>query len=301
MCIFQRPLSIMFPRCSNSSHFEVFCFHSLNETTGVVLSLVLIFFTCVYFSRKSILFQLFSTHFPSLNFSLAYCVVFQRILFNCVLFLSYIHPHISIEIIWPNKSIFAFAFLFLFVPDFHATDFDLSRPISQLAESSERTHFVCIPSYNFSRPVSPFLLSISSDFYKAYLERHDSQYTVSLNQHCQTEHTSQQFCLPAIFTSLDVDFLLDFLERTPQAVFAPRLFLSVIRLIISFFPTHVFLIWYKCISLAICAFDPPLQKIYSRFYETPVTPFWLNLLPPPISLDHVLFFLVMYSYFHTPN
>ena len=118
----------------------------------------------------------------------------------------------------------------MFVPDFHATDFDLSRPISQLAESSERTHFVCIPSYNFSRPVSPFLLSISSDFYKAYLERHDSQYTVSLNQHCQTEHTSQQFCLPAIFTSLDVDFLLDFLERTPQAVFAPRLFLSVIRL-----------------------------------------------------------------------
>lgn len=115
------------------------------------------------------------------------------------------------------------------VPDFHAMDFDLFRPISQLAESSERTHFVCIPSYGFSHPVSPFLLSISSDFYKAYLARHDNQYTVSLCQHCQTEHTSQQFCLPATFTSLEVDFILDFLEQTPQTVFAPRSFFSVIR------------------------------------------------------------------------
>ena len=115
------------------------------------------------------------------------------------------------------------------VPDFHAMDFDLSFPISQLAESSERTHFVCIPSYGFSRPVSPFLLSISSDFYKAYLARHDNQYTVSLCQHCQTEHTSQQFCFPATFTSLEVDFILDFREQTPQTVFVPRLFFSVIR------------------------------------------------------------------------
>ena len=108
-------------------------------------------------------------------------------------------------------------------------DFDLSRPISQLAELSERTHFVCIPSYGFSRQVSPFLLSISSDFYKAYLARHDNQYTVSLCQHCQTEHTSQQFCFPATFTSLEVDFILDFREQTPQTVFVPRLFFSVIR------------------------------------------------------------------------
>ena len=126
------------------------------------------------------------------------------------------------------------------VPDFHAMDFDLFRPISQLAESSERTHFVCIPSYGFSRPVSPFLLSISSDFYKAYLARHDNQYTVSLCQHCQTEHTSQQFCLPATFTSLEVDFILDFLEQTPQTVFAPRSFFSVIcRCDYPLFPTHV--------------------------------------------------------------
>ena len=119
-------------------------------------------------------------------------------------------------------------------------DFDLSRRISQLAESSERTHFVCIPSYGFSRPVSPFLLSISSDFYEAYLARHDNHYTVSLCQHCQTEHTSQQFCLPATFTSLEVDFILDFLEQTPQTVFAPRLFFSVIRLCdYLLFPPHV--------------------------------------------------------------
>ena len=126
------------------------------------------------------------------------------------------------------------------VPDFHAMDFDLSFPISQLAESSERTHFVCIPSYGFSRPVSPFLLSISSDFYEAYLARHDNHYTVSLCQHCQTEHTSQQFCLPATFTFLEVDFILDFLEQTPQTVFAPRSFFSVIRRCdYPLFPTHV--------------------------------------------------------------
>ena len=114
------------------------------------------------------------------------------------------------------------------VPDFHAMDFDLFRPISQLAESSERTHFVCIPSYGFSRPVSPFLLSISSDFYKAYLARHDNQYTVSLCQHCQTEHTSY------------FDFILDFLEQTTQTVFAPRSFFSVIRRCdYPLFPTYV--------------------------------------------------------------
>ena len=154
--------------------------------------------------------------------------------------LVYIHPNISFAITRLTKSIFAFAFLFLSVPDFHAMDFDLSRRISQLAESSERTQLVCIPSYGFSHPVSPFLLSISSDFYKAYLERHDNQYTVSLCQHCQTAHTSQQFCLPATFTSLEVDFILDFLEKTPQAVFAPRLFFSVIRLYdYLLFPIHV--------------------------------------------------------------
>lgn len=172
-------------------------------------------------------------------------------------------------------------------------DFDLSRPISQLAESSERTHFVCIPSYGFSRPVSPFLLSISSDFYKAYLARHDNQYTVSLCQHCQTEHTSQQFCLPATFTSLEVDFILDFLEQTPQTVFAPRLFFSVIRRCdYPLFPTHVIFDLMQIISLAICALDPPSQRIYLSFYATAVTPFWLNLLPLPIFLDHVSFFFV---------
>ena len=170
-------------------------------------------------------------------------------------------------------------------------DFDLSRPISQLAESSERTHFVCIPSYNFSRPVSPFVLSISSDFYRAYLERHNSQYTVSLCRHRQTEHTSKQFCLPATFISLDVDFLSDFLERTPQAVFVPRLFLSVIRLWdYLLFPTNVVFDLIQMYIPRHMRLRSPLQKIYSRFYETAVTPFWLNLLPPSISLDHVSFF-----------
>ena len=167
--------------------------------------------------------------------------------------LVYIHPNISIAITRLTKSIFAFAFLFLSVPDFHAMDFDLSRPISQLAESSERTQFVCIPSYGFSRPVSPFLLSISSDFYKAYLERHDNQYTVSLCQRCQTAHTSQQLCLPATFTSLEVDFILDFLEKNSSGCFCPSFvfFFSYSPLRLSPFSDTCHFLF----SLAICAFD----------------------------------------------
>ena len=181
-------------------------------------------------------------------------------------------------------------------------DFDLSRPISQLAESSERTHFVCIPSYNFSRPVSPFVLSISSDFYRAYLERHNSQYTVSLCRHRQTEHTSKQFCLPATFISLDVDFLSDFLERTPQAVFVPRLFLSVIRLWdYLLFPTNV-------------VFD--LIQMYIPRHMRLRSPFTEDLLALLRNSSHAvlaqsfaaiyfsgsrILFLVMYSYLHTPH
>ena len=42
------------------------------------------------------------------------------------------------------------------VPTFcSAVDFDLSRPISQLVESPEKTHLICIPAYGFSLSQHP--------------------------------------------------------------------------------------------------------------------------------------------------
>ena len=54
--------------------------------------------------------------------------------------------------------------------------------------------------------------------------------TTSSCSHCRSEHSVQQFCLPSDYSPAEVNFLFDFLERTPQATFAPDLFLSVIRL-----------------------------------------------------------------------
>ena len=105
-----------------------------------------------------------------------------------------------------------------------------SRPILQLAESSHKTHIVRVPAYAFSRLVSPSLLSFCSPFYEAFLNRHDTNFTTSSCSHCGSEHSVQQFCLPSDYSPAEVNFLLDFLERTPQATFAPDLFLSVIRL-----------------------------------------------------------------------
>ena len=139
-------------------------------------------------------------------------------------------------------------------------------PSHLLKESSERTHFVCIPSYGFSRPASPFLLSISSDFYKAYLARHDNQYTVSLCQHCQTEHTSQQFCLPATFTFLEVDLILDFLEQTPQTVFAPRSFFPLFAAAIIPFFRHMSFLNYANLSPSPYAHSIPLHSGFTRAF-----------------------------------
>ena len=109
-------------------------------------------------------------------------------------------------------------------------DFHQSRPILQLAESSHKTHIVRVPAYAFSRLVSPSLLSFCSPFYEAFLNRYDTNFTTSSCSHCGSEHSVQQFCLPSDYSPVEVNFLFDFLERTPQATFAPDLFLSVIRL-----------------------------------------------------------------------
>ena len=72
--------------------------------------------------------------------------------------------------------------------------------------------------------------------------------------HCGSEHSVQQFCSPA-----EVNFLLDFLERTPRATFAPDLFLSVIRL------CDYLLIAHHVIFDLIQLYIPRHLRFFSRF------------------------------------
>ena len=99
-----------------------------------------------------------------------------------------------------------------------------SRPITQLADSPHKTHEICISAFNSVRQVSPALLSYCSQFYQAYLSRHDDDTTTSRCAHCQTD------CLPYVYSPFEVNLLLDFLERTPQAAFPGAILFSLIRL-----------------------------------------------------------------------
>ena len=105
-----------------------------------------------------------------------------------------------------------------------------SRPIIQLAESLHRIHEICIPAYSYSRFLSPGLMSFNSAFYNSYLQRHDNEYTVTFCANCSYSHTSTRFCLPYLHSPYELDFLLDFLQYTPQNSISPSLFLSLIRL-----------------------------------------------------------------------
>lgn len=103
------------------------------------------------------------------------------------------------------------------------------RPIKQLAESPARTHLLCIPVYNYARLISPVLLAHCSPVYEAFLRHHNRSSTFRCT-HCALEHNSLRFCFPAIHTPYELDFLMDFLELTPQAVFSLSRFLSFLRL-----------------------------------------------------------------------
>ena len=105
-----------------------------------------------------------------------------------------------------------------------------SRPIIQLAESPYRTHEICIPAYSYSRFVSPGLMSFDSAFYNSYLQRHDNEYTVPFCAKSSHSHTSTRFCLSYLYSPYELDFLIDFLEYTPQNSISSSLFLSLIRL-----------------------------------------------------------------------
>ena len=48
--------------------------------------------------------------------------------------------------------------------------------------------------------------------------------------HCYKVHTKQRFCFSAVYTPYELDFLLDFLELTPQSTFSLSRFLSLLRL-----------------------------------------------------------------------
>ena len=76
----------------------------------------------------------------------------------------------------------------------------------------------------------PGLMSFNSAFYNSYLQRHDNEYTVTFCANCSYSHTSTRFCLRYLYSPYELDFLLDFLEYTPQNSISPSLFLSLIRL-----------------------------------------------------------------------
>ena len=136
---------------------------------------------------------------------------------------------LSVFVFVSTYLLFAFSFVLDCLSSL-SMDFYQCHPILQLAESSDKTHIVRVPAYAFSRLVSPSLLSFCSPFYDAFLNRHDTNFTTSSCSHCGSEHSVQQFCLPSDYSPAEVNFLFDFLERTPQATFAPYLFLSVIHL-----------------------------------------------------------------------
>lgn len=108
-------------------------------------------------------------------------------------------------------------------------DLEPDRPIKQLAESPVKTHLLCIPAYNYTRFVSPVLLSHCSPVYNAYL-MFNGVFATSRCSHCLRVHTKQRFCFSAVYTPYELDFLLDFLELTPQSAFSLSRFLSLLRL-----------------------------------------------------------------------
>ena len=108
-------------------------------------------------------------------------------------------------------------------------DLEPDRPIKQLAESPPKTYLLCIPAYNYIRFVSPVLFSHCSPVYHAYL-MFNGVFATSRCSHCYKIHTKQRFCFSAVYTPYELDFLLDFLELTPQSTFSLSRFLSLLRL-----------------------------------------------------------------------
>ena len=93
MCIFQGLLSLMYARCSNSSHFAMIRLLFAKWINQCCSFTCVYFFTCDYFSRKSN-FNLFSSSSLSLTFRPAYYVVFPTNSFQLCAIPYFISVHI---------------------------------------------------------------------------------------------------------------------------------------------------------------------------------------------------------------
>ena len=142
-------------------------------------------------------------------------------------------------------------------------DLEPDRPIKQLAESPAKTYLLCIPAYNYTRLVSPVLLSYCSPVQNAYL-LFNGVFATSRCSHCYRVHKKQRFCFSVVYTPHELDFLLDFLELTPQSTSSPSPFLSLLRLC-------DFLLLPKVLIFDLTQFYVPRHLRYrSLFTEAPV-------------------------------
>lgn len=160
-----------------------------------------------------------------------------------------------------------------------------SRSIIQPAESPYRTHEICIPAYSYSRFVSLGLMSFNSAFHNSYLHRHDNEYTVPFCANCSYSHTSTRFCLPYLYSPYELDFLIDFLEYTPQNSISPSLFLSLIRLCdycICYLIQPLLSTWYIYIFLKILQIVH-IWRLWLTFLMPLVIANWVSNLPQIIS------------------
>lgn len=101
--------------------------------------------------------------------------------------------------------------------------------IPQMLESVHRNNQIAIPRYGYFRNISSTALSCMSSFYEAFRNNHSSRFSAYCTN-CNSEHSSALLCLPDNFSPYILDFLIDFLEGTPQSVLPPSLFFPLIRL-----------------------------------------------------------------------
>ena len=102
-------------------------------------------------------------------------------------------------------------------------------PIPQMLESVHRHNQISIPRYGYVRNISSTALSCMSSFYEAFRNNHSSRFSAYCNN-CDSEHSSPLLRLPGNFSPSILDFLIDFLEGTPQSVLPPSLLFPVLRL-----------------------------------------------------------------------
>ena len=113
----------------------------------------------------------------------------------------------------------------VFIPVYY---FFLS-PESEMAQKTFRPKKQLGESPNLYSCFWSTLMSLSSPFYEAYLQRHGNELTTSLCAYYSFEHTTTKFCLSYTFSPRELSFLLDFLERSPRSTLSSSLFISLLR------------------------------------------------------------------------